>query len=93
MAFSPPVAVFDACVLHPFHLRNLLAQVFADRLVEARWSGEIRDEWIRSPLEAEPRLARALGSQTRCYGSGARPNTGDLMRGRLDNGTQKLSIA
>lgn len=26
MAFEPSVAVFDACVLYPFHLRNILVQ-------------------------------------------------------------------
>ena len=35
MAYSPPRAVYDACVLYPFHLRNLLIQCAADRLVEA----------------------------------------------------------
>lgn len=46
MAFEPPVAVYDACVLYPFHLRNLLVQCAVDRLVEARWTAEIHEEWI-----------------------------------------------
>jgi len=44
MAFEPTVAVFDACILYPFHLRNVLIQAAVDRLVEARWT----DEWIRN---------------------------------------------
>ncbi len=48
MAYEPPVAVYDACVLYPFHLRNLLVQCAVDRLVEARWTDEIHDEWIRN---------------------------------------------
>ena len=48
MAYDPPIAVYNACVLYPFHLRNLLIQCAVDRLVEARWSDEIHDEWIRS---------------------------------------------
>jgi predicted nucleic acid-binding protein len=48
MAFKPSIAVFDACVLYPFHLRNILVQVAVDRLVEARWTDEIHDEWIRN---------------------------------------------
>jgi hypothetical protein len=36
MACRPPVAVYDAGVLYPFHLRNLLVQCAADRLVDAR---------------------------------------------------------
>ena len=46
MAFEPLVAVYDACVLYPFHLRNLLLQCAVDRLVEARWTNEIHEEWI-----------------------------------------------
>src|SRR2546427_170390 len=65
MASSPPVAVYDACVLYPFQLRNLLVQFAADRLVEARWSDEIHDEWIRSLLAREPRLTRARLEATR----------------------------
>lgn len=47
MASNPPVAVYDACVLYPFHLRNVLIQCAFDGLVEARWTDEIHDEWIR----------------------------------------------
>ena len=54
MAFEPPVAVFDACILYPFHLRNIAVQVAADRLVEARWTDEIHDEWIRSVAAGAP---------------------------------------
>jgi hypothetical protein len=46
MAFEPAVTVFDACILYPFHLRNVLIQAAVDRLVEARWTDEIHDEWI-----------------------------------------------
>ena len=46
MAYKAPVAVYDACVLYPFHLRNILIQCAVDRLVDARWTDEIHDEWI-----------------------------------------------
>jgi predicted nucleic acid-binding protein len=59
------VAVYDACVLYPFQLRNLLVQCAADRLVEARWSDEIHDEWIRNLLANEPRLTRVRLESTR----------------------------
>lgn len=65
MASSPPIAVYDACVLYPFQLRNLLVQCAADRLVEARWSDEIHEEWIRSLLAREPKLTRARLELTR----------------------------
>ena len=65
MASRPPVAVYDACVLYPFPLRNLLVQCAVDRLVDARWSDEIHDEWIRNLLAKEPRLTRARLERTR----------------------------
>lgn len=46
MAYKPPVAVYDACVLYPFHLRNVLVQCGVERLVDVRWTDEIHDEWI-----------------------------------------------
>jgi hypothetical protein len=48
MAFNPPIAVYDACVLYPFHLRNILIQCAFDGLVEARWTDEIHGEWMRN---------------------------------------------
>ena len=57
MAFEPSVAVFDACILYPFHLRNVLVQAAVDRLVEARWTDEIHDEWIRNLAARAPSVA------------------------------------
>ena len=48
MASDPAVVVYDACVLYPFHLRNLLIQLAVEGLVAARWTDAIHDEWIRS---------------------------------------------
>src|SRR3954465_15117067 len=48
MAYDPPIVVYDANVLYPFHLRNLLIQCAVDRLVAARWTDEINEEWIRN---------------------------------------------
>ena len=56
MAFEPSVAVFDACILYPFHLRNIVVQAAADRLVEARWTDEIHDEWIRNLAADTPTI-------------------------------------
>jgi predicted nucleic acid-binding protein len=52
MDSDPPVVVYDACVLYPFHLRNLLVQLAVDGLIEARWTDTIHDEWIRNLAEA-----------------------------------------
>ncbi|WP_026616800.1 PIN domain-containing protein [Ensifer aridi] len=48
MASKPLVAVLDACVLYPFHLRNVLVQTAFDGLFDARWSDDIHAEWIRN---------------------------------------------
>jgi PIN domain-containing protein len=56
MAFEPSIAVFDACILYPFHLRNIVVQAAVDRLVEARWTDEIHDEWIRNLVASTPAI-------------------------------------
>lgn len=57
MAFSPVVAVFDACILYPFHLRNVIVQAGVDRLFQARWTNEIHDEWMRNLVANVPGLS------------------------------------
>ncbi len=57
------VALFDACVLYPAQLRDLLLRVAIFDLFKARWTDQIHDEWIRNLLEdrqdiAPERLAR-----------------------------------
>ncbi|WP_211259294.1 hypothetical protein [Stenotrophomonas koreensis] len=40
------VAVFDACVLYPAPIRDLLLRLAVTGLFRARWSERIHDEWI-----------------------------------------------
>ncbi|MFK7602343.1 hypothetical protein ACI3L1_09045 [Deinococcus sp. SM5_A1] len=61
-----PVAVYDASVLYPSLIRNLLMYLGTEGLVAARWTATIHDEWIRNLLEDRPdltaeRLARTRG--------------------------------
>jgi predicted nucleic acid-binding protein len=49
---SVPVVLYDANVLHPFHLRNLLVQLGVNDIVEPRWTDMIHDEWIRNVAAA-----------------------------------------
>jgi hypothetical protein len=56
MAFEPTVAVFDACILYPFHLRNIVVQAAVDHLVEGRWTDVIHDEWIRNLSASAPAI-------------------------------------
>jgi predicted nucleic acid-binding protein len=65
MASRPPVAVYDACVLYPFHLRNLLIQCAFDGLVNARWTDEIHAEWIRSLAANSPTMPVSRFEATR----------------------------
>lgn len=48
MDSSPAIVVYDASVLYPFHLRNLLVQLAYEGVVAARWTDAIHEEWIRS---------------------------------------------
>lgn len=57
MAFNPLTAVCDACVLYPFHQRNILIQTSADGLYDARWTEEIHDEWMRNLIANVPTLS------------------------------------
>jgi len=56
MAFEPPIAVLDACVLYPFHLRNVLVQAAFDGLFDARWTDDIHAEWIRNLAANAPNV-------------------------------------
>lgn len=51
MAF---VVVYDACVLYPAPLRDLLIRIARKGLVRAKWTDEILDECFRSILANEP---------------------------------------
>ena len=54
---TPPVAVYDACVLYPAPLRDLLVRAAIAGLVRAHWSNQIHDEWTRNLLANRPELA------------------------------------
>lgn len=65
MAPEPVVSVLDACILYPFHLRNVVVQAAVDRLFDARWTDDIHDEWIRSLAAAAPTIPEARLLATR----------------------------
>jgi len=43
-----PVVVYDANVLYPAHLRDLLLRLAVDDLVRPHWSEDIHGEWMRN---------------------------------------------
>lgn len=73
MAFEPAIAIFDACILYPFHLRNIVVQVAVDHLVEARWTDAIHEEWIRNVTASAPAIPRQRLEITRRLMSDALP--------------------
>lgn len=57
--------VFDACVLYPAPLRDLLMRLSLTDLFRAKWTNTIHDEWIRNVLANRPDLTEAQLNRTR----------------------------
>ena len=62
MAF---VVIYDACVLYPAPLRDLLVRVAQAGIVRARWTSDILDECFRSILGQRPELKPQALERTR----------------------------
>jgi predicted nucleic acid-binding protein len=62
---SPLVVVLDACTLYPAALRDVLMRLALHRLILARWSDAIHDEWIEAVLRNRPDLTRERLQRTR----------------------------
>ncbi len=73
-----PAVVYDACVLYPAPLRDLLVELagLAQDLdwFRAKWTDEIHDEWIRNLLQNRPDLTRQQVNRTK-----------DLMNRHIDD--------
>jgi predicted nucleic acid-binding protein len=59
------IALYDACVLYPAPLRDLLMQMALTDLYRAKWSPMIHDEWMRNLLRNRPDLTRERLERTR----------------------------
>lgn len=59
------IALYDACVLHPAPLRDLLMHLAMTDLYRAKWTNEIHDEWMRNVLANRPDLTRTQLERTR----------------------------
>src|SRR5579863_5685090 len=57
--------LYDACVLYPAPLRDLLMHLALTDLYRAKWSNEIHEEWISSILSARKDLRREFLEKTR----------------------------
>lgn len=58
-------ALYDACVLYPAPLRDVLLELALTDLFRARWSYMIHDEWTRHLLATRPDLNSAQLQRTR----------------------------
>jgi hypothetical protein len=58
-------ALYDACVLYPAPLRDLLMRVALTDLFRARWTERIHEEWIGNVLKDRPELKREQLDRTR----------------------------
>lgn len=58
-------ALYDACVLYPAPLRDLLVRLAGTGLFRARWTNEIHEEWIRNVLEKRSDLSREQLERTK----------------------------
>jgi hypothetical protein len=58
-------ALYDACVLYPAPIRDVLMHLALTDLYRARWTNDIHDEWIRSVLKNRPDLLRERLLRTR----------------------------
>lgn len=57
--------VYDACVLYPAPLRDLLMRLALTDRFRARWSNTIHDEWTRNLLRQRPELDPVALDKTR----------------------------
>jgi predicted nucleic acid-binding protein len=58
-------ALYDACVLYPAPLRDLLMRLAMTDLFRARWSADIHREWMASVLRDRPDLTLDQLERTR----------------------------
>ena len=58
------IVLYDACVLYPAPLRDLLVRLALADLFQARWTAEIHDEWTRNVRANRPDISPA--SLVRC---------------------------
>jgi len=58
-------ALYDACVLYPAPLRDILMRLAMTDRFRAKWTNEIHEEWISNLLQSRQDLTRAQLERTR----------------------------
>ena len=69
-----PIVVYDANVLYPAQLRDLLMRLAVAGLVRAHWSDQIHEEWMENVLANRPDLRREQLERTRALMERALPS-------------------
>ncbi|WP_409272068.1 PIN domain-containing protein [Pseudomonas sp. KCJK9111] len=64
MRHSPFTVIYDACVLYPAPLRDLLMHLALTGAYRARWSEKIHDEWTRNVLKNRPDVSKTQLDRT-----------------------------
>jgi hypothetical protein len=62
---SQLIVVYDACVLYPAPLRDLLMWLALSGLFQAKWTEKIHQEWISNVLKNRPDLTLAQLNRTK----------------------------
>lgn len=57
--------IYDACVLYPAPLRDILVSIATTRIFRAYWTDIIHDEWIRNVLKDRPDIKPEQLARTR----------------------------
>lgn len=71
MAF---IVVYDACVLYPANVRDLLMEVAISDLVQAKWTSQIQEEWARSLRKDRPDIDQEGIARTQALMNAAIPD-------------------
>jgi hypothetical protein len=64
MISAKPTVLYDACVLYPAPLRDLLLWLGLSGLFKARWTTQIHEEWQRNLLMNRPDLTPEMLAHT-----------------------------
>ncbi len=76
---SAYIVLFDANVLYPAPMRDLLLQLAVTDIFRARWTADIHREWIDALLLNQPCRDRAVLERTRDKMDTATRDCGDLL--------------
>jgi len=59
------IVIYDACVLYPAPLRDLLMRLAMAGIFQAKWTEQIHEEWIRNVLASRADLSREILLRTK----------------------------